>query len=32
VLVYQLYKLSYDEVKIIDNDFWLSEEEYANFK
>jgi len=29
VLVYKLYELTYDEVKIIDNDFWLSEEEYG---
>jgi len=28
VLVYRLYELTYDEVKIIDKDFWLSEEEY----
>lgn len=28
VLVYHLYELTYDEVKIIDKDFWLSEEEY----
>ena len=25
VLVYKLYELTYDEVKIIDKDFWLSE-------
>lgn len=29
VLVYKLYELTYDEVKIIDKDFWLSEEEYG---
>ncbi len=28
VLVYKLYELTYDEVKIIDKDFWLSEKEY----
>ncbi|MEI6049535.1 MAG: TaqI-like C-terminal specificity domain-containing protein [Bacteroidota bacterium] len=28
VMVYKLYELNYDEVKIIDKDFWLSEEEY----
>ncbi|MDO8445868.1 MAG: Eco57I restriction-modification methylase domain-containing protein [Deltaproteobacteria bacterium] len=28
VLVYKLYDLSYEEVKVIDKDFWLSEEEY----
>jgi hypothetical protein len=31
-LVYHLYELTYDEVKIIDKDFWLSEEEYKNYK
>jgi hypothetical protein len=28
VLVFKLYELSYDEVKVIDADFWLTEEEY----
>lgn len=28
-LVYHLYELTYDEVKIIDKDFWLSEQEYS---
>jgi len=32
VLVYKLYELTYDEVKIIDKDFWLSEEEFNNVK
>ena len=32
VLVYCLYELTYDEVKIIDKDFWLSEEEYEKIK
>jgi methylase of polypeptide subunit release factors len=32
VLVYHLYELTYDEVKIIDKEFWLSEEEYTNYK
>jgi hypothetical protein len=32
VLVYHLYELTYDEVIIIDKDFWLSEEEYNNYK
>ncbi|MCZ2129181.1 MAG: N-6 DNA methylase [Bacteroidia bacterium] len=32
VLVYHLYELTYDEVKIIDKDFWLSEEDYNNNK
>ncbi len=27
-----MYELSYEEVKIIDKDFWLSEEEYENYK
>ena len=31
VLVYKLYELTYDEVKIIDKDFWLSKEQYENF-
>jgi len=29
-MVYKLYELMYEEVKIIDKDFWLSEEEYNN--
>lgn len=28
VMVYKLYELTYDEVLIVDPDFWLSEEEY----
>ncbi len=32
VLVYKLYELTYDEVKIIDKEFWQSEEEYNNYK
>jgi beta-mannanase len=32
VLVYKLYELTYDEVKIIDKDFWLSEGEYEKVK
>ena len=28
VLVYHLYELTYDEVQLIDKDFWLSEGEY----
>jgi hypothetical protein len=32
VLVYKLYELTYDEVKIIDKDFWLSEDEYQKIK
>ncbi|MEO6455649.1 MAG: hypothetical protein ABIN97_16330 [Ginsengibacter sp.] len=32
VLVYKLYELSYEEVKIIDKDFWLLENEYNNYK
>ena len=30
ILVYKLYKLSYEEILIIDSDFELSEEEYRN--
>lgn len=32
VLVYKLYELSYEEVKVVDPAFWLSAEEYENFK
>jgi len=32
VLVYKLYELTYPEVKIVDPEFWLSEEEYNNYK
>lgn len=32
ILVYKLYDLTYDEVKVIDKDFWLSEEEYRKVK
>ena len=32
VLVYKLYELTYEEVKIIDRDFWLSETEYKKVK
>jgi len=32
VMVYKLYELTYDEVKIIDKNFWLSEEEYLQTK
>jgi hypothetical protein len=31
-LVYHLYGLTYEEVKVIDPDFGLSEEEYAGMK
>lgn len=31
VLVYKLYNLNYEEVKIIDKDFWLSKEEYEKY-
>lgn len=27
-LVYHLYGLSYEEVKVVDEDFWMGEEEY----
>ena len=30
--VYKLYDFTYPEVKIVDPDFWLSEEEYDNYK
>jgi hypothetical protein len=32
VMVYKLYELSYDEVLVVDKDFWLSENEYNNYK
>ena len=32
VLVYKLYELTFEEVKVVDKDFWLSVEEYENFK
>jgi adenine-specific DNA-methyltransferase len=32
VLVYKLYELTYDEIKVVDPDFWLSEEEYKNVR
>jgi adenine-specific DNA-methyltransferase len=31
-LVYKLYNLTYKEIKVVDPEFGLSEEEYANFK
>ncbi|MFZ1289416.1 MAG: DNA methyltransferase, partial [Melioribacteraceae bacterium] len=31
VMVYKLYNLNYEEVKIVDPQFWMSEEEYNNF-
>jgi len=31
-LVFKLYDLTYEEVKVIAPDFWLSEEEYENLK
>lgn len=32
VLVYRIYDLTYEEVKVIDPDFWLSKEEYEAVK
>ncbi|MBK8943645.1 MAG: Eco57I restriction-modification methylase domain-containing protein [Ignavibacteriae bacterium] len=32
VMVYKLYNLTYEEVKIVDPQFWLSEEEYNNYE
>ena len=29
-MVYKLYELTYEEVKIVDSDFWMGEEEYEN--
>lgn len=31
VLVYKLYNLTYEEVKVVDKDFWMGEEEYKSF-
>ncbi|MEM6816172.1 MAG: hypothetical protein AAF600_17585 [Bacteroidota bacterium] len=31
IIVYKLYSLDYVQIKIIDPDFWLSEEAYNNF-
>lgn len=28
VLIYHLYGLMYEEVKVVDEGFWMSEEEY----
>ncbi|MEX2410016.1 MAG: Eco57I restriction-modification methylase domain-containing protein, partial [Candidatus Paceibacterota bacterium] len=32
VMVYKLYELSYEEVQLIDKDFWMSEAEYDKVK
>lgn len=32
VLVYKLYNLTYEEVRVVDKDFWMGEEEYKSFK
>lgn len=32
ILVYKLYDISFNEIKSINPDFWLSEEEYNNYK
>ena len=32
IMVYKLYKLSYQEVKIIDPEFPLTQEEYENYQ
>ena len=31
-MVYKLYALTYEEAKVIDPDFWLSEKEYEAVK
>mgnify|MGYP002347078624 CR=1 FL=1 len=31
VMVYKLYELTYDEVLVVDPEFWLSKEEYESF-
>jgi len=30
VMVYKLYELTYEEVKIVEPEFWMSEEDYTN--
>ena len=32
LMVYKLYKLTYEEVKTIDLDFEITDEEYINYK
>jgi adenine-specific DNA-methyltransferase len=32
IMVYKLYKLTYEEVKLVDPEFWLSKEEYENYE
>jgi len=32
VMVYKLYELTYEEVKTVDPEFWMSEEEYKQFE
>jgi len=32
ILVYKLYNLTYDEIKIVDHEFWFNKEEYDKFK
>jgi hypothetical protein len=31
VMIYKLYELSYEEVKVVDSDFWMNKEEYEQF-
>jgi len=31
-MVYRLYGLSYEEVKVVDPEFWLSREEYEQVR
>jgi hypothetical protein len=31
-MVYKLYELTYEEVLIIDKDFWLGREEYEKYQ
>lgn len=31
-MVYELYNVTYQEVKIVDPNFWMSEEEYNDFE
>jgi hypothetical protein len=31
-MVYKLYEISYEEVMVVDPDFWLGKEEYESFR
>jgi len=31
-MVYKLYEFTYEQVKIVDPEFWLTKEEYENYE